>query len=318
MTEKRVPSERPPIPSVRPPTDDIDSEWDDAEQPAPAVVTAQRASVNPLRKQTLLGIAPVIPPRASVPAPEPVAAPQVAAVPEPAAAPSVTTAPVPATSVNPLRKQTLMGFAPPVTGTPVTSDIPKAPRVPTATTAPKQQPVALSAALSDTDEQDLAALRSRRGRLAPWLLAAAAALALGYLALDRDDGNGSAATEARAAAPATAAPQLAERTAVAVPDEEPAPVVPDPIVPNGVASAKPAASTDSAEVRRVSLVTDPPGARLFWKGKEVGTTPFVVELPAGQRRSYELGLPGHVTRKLVIDGSKTQLSIGMRPDSAAP
>jgi hypothetical protein len=57
---------------------------------------------------------------------------------------------------------------------------------------------------------------------------------------------------------------------------------------------------------------------MFWKGKEVGTTPFVLELPAGQRRSFELGKPGFITRKLVIDGSKTDITVGLRPDSPAP
>jgi hypothetical protein len=53
---------------------------------------------------------------------------------------------------------------------------------------------------------------------------------------------------------------------------------------------------------------------MFWKGKEVGTTPFVLELPAGQRRSFELGKPGFVTRKVVIDGTKSELTIGLKPE----
>jgi hypothetical protein len=53
---------------------------------------------------------------------------------------------------------------------------------------------------------------------------------------------------------------------------------------------------------------------MFWKGKEVGTTPFVLEIPSGTRRSYEMGLPGHVTRKVVIDGSKSEIKVGLRPE----
>ena len=68
----------------------------------------------------------------------------------------------------------------------------------------------------------------------------------------------------------------------------------------------------------INFDSDPPGARLFWKGKEVGTTPFVLEFQAGERHAYELGLPGYTTRKVVIDGSKTDISIGLRPDPAAP
>jgi hypothetical protein len=56
---------------------------------------------------------------------------------------------------------------------------------------------------------------------------------------------------------------------------------------------------------------------MFWKGKEVGTTPFVLDFPAGERHAYELGLPGYTVRKVVLDGSKTDISIGMRPEPAA-
>src|SRR5690349_6008008 len=103
MNDKRSdstrPSARPPLPSIAPPTDDIDSEWGAEEIPAPAKlppasatpsyppapepppvrssapaprpssapVATQPSANNALRKQTLLGIAPVIPPRASEP-----------------------------------------------------------------------------------------------------------------------------------------------------------------------------------------------------------------------------------------------------------
>jgi hypothetical protein len=31
-----------------------------------------------------------------------------------------------------------------------------------------------------------------------------------------------------------------------------------------------------------------------------------------------LGLPGYTTRKVVIDGSKTEITIGLRPDPNVP
>jgi hypothetical protein len=71
-------------------------------------------------------------------------------------------------------------------------------------------------------------------------------------------------------------------------------------------------------ITRVNITSDPPGARMFWKGKEMGTTPFVLELPTGQRRSYELGKPGFTTRKVVVDGSKTDLKIGLGAESLTP
>ena len=62
------------------------------------------------------------------------------------------------------------------------------------------------------------------------------------------------------------------------------------------------------------MESDPPGARLFWKGKSVGTTPFTLEYQPGEKHSYEMGMPGFVTRKVVIDGKKPEVSIGLKPE----
>jgi hypothetical protein len=105
-----------------------------------------------------------------------------------------------------------------------------------------------------------------------------------------------------AAAPANAAP--------------PAEVAPAPSAADTAAAPTPAPSAGST--LHINVTSEPPGARMFWKGKEVGTTPFVLELQPGEKHAYEMGLPGYTTRKVVIDGSKTDISIGMRPDRAAP
>jgi hypothetical protein len=41
----------------------------------------------------------------------------------------------------------------------------------------------------------------------------------------------------------------------------------------------------------------------------------VVQLKRGERHAYEVGLPGHITRKLVLDGTKTELTVGLREDA---
>jgi hypothetical protein len=90
-------------------------------------------------------------------------------------------------------------------------------------------------------------------------------------------------------------------------------------VPPPAASSTPKSNDPApAGVVRINVDSDPPGARMFWKGKEVGTTPFVLELAPGERHAYELGMPGYITRKVVIDGSKTEISIGLRPDLPVP
>jgi len=84
------------------------------------------------------------------------------------------------------------------------------------------------------------------------------------------------------------------------------------------APAPPTGSAAAGEVVRVSMKSDPPGARMFWRGKEVGTTPFVLELKPGEKHAYELGFPGYTTRKVVVDGTKSEIRIGLRPDPQAP
>jgi hypothetical protein len=40
-----------------------------------------------------------------------------------------------------------------------------------------------------------------------------------------------------------------------------------------------------------------------------------VELAPGEkRRAFEVGMPGWVTRRLVVDGSKPEMFIGLKPE----
>jgi hypothetical protein len=82
----------------------------------------------------------------------------------------------------------------------------------------------------------------------------------------------------------------------------------------GVASDA-AAEPPASGTQRVTITTVPPKAKFFHYGKQVGTAPFVVDLPAGERRAYEVWLPGHIARKLVIDGSKPEISLGLREET---
>jgi hypothetical protein len=57
----------------------------------------------------------------------------------------------------------------------------------------------------------------------------------------------------------------------------------------------------------------PPQAKLWRKGKAVGSSPVTIELAPGEKRAYEVGMPGWVTRRLVVDGSKPEIFIGLKP-----
>jgi hypothetical protein len=65
---------------------------------------------------------------------------------------------------------------------------------------------------------------------------------------------------------------------------------------------------------QVTITTVPPKAKFFHFGKEVGTSPFVIDLPPGEKRAYEVWLPGHITRKVLVDGSKSEMTLGLREE----
>lgn len=127
-------------------------------------------------------------------------------------------------------------------------------------------------------------------------------------------------------APASRAPEVTRITSAAV--SQPAPEVakappqaareelkPEPVP----AGAVPPAAPSAAAASNISVVISvkPPQARVFYRGKEVGHPPVTVEIEPGKRRAYEVALPGYWTRKVVIDGSKSEVQVGLRPDPAA-
>jgi len=70
----------------------------------------------------------------------------------------------------------------------------------------------------------------------------------------------------------------------------------------------------SGQVISVTLKSIPPKARFFHFGKEIGTAPFVLELKPGEKHAYEAGLPGYITRKVLVDGTKPEITVGLRKE----
>lgn len=286
----------------------------------PTATSTPLMTENPLRKQTLLGMAPVIPPRSEPPAAEV----------KPSEPPAAAPPPEPAKQVEPEPSIAAIEAAQPAAVDAVSSDAPitrdvKSSRPP----APRVEP---SVSIGD---HDLPELKPRRSRWV-YLLAAAAVLGGGVFALRQMDRAPQPLDEALARPiravddkVAAAAPRAEEPDDT---DSEPnpsEPTEPDPLkakapseAPPATPSAAPTAPSaapvaqdaPTGELKTITVASDPPGARMFHRGKEVGTTPFTLEIPAGERRSYELGKPGFVTRKVVIDGSKSDISIGLKPE----
>lgn len=210
-------------------------------------------------------------------------------------------------------------------------------------------PAELKAAAVELDDH-VPELRSRRLR---WALPLAAVAAIALAAVGLREANKPppdpapltpAAVEPAPAPPAVEPPEAeAKATPIIAPSALPtaeeggeaAPTTPPASESEQVAEAAPTASAaaeparapadaqaeaeaaPSGAVARVLIDSNPPGARLFRRGKEVGTTPFTLEQESGERRAYELVLPGYVTRKVVIDGTSSKIKIGLRPELEA-
>lgn len=172
--------------------------------------------------------------------------------------------------------------------------------------------------------------REKRSGVGILLLAAAGLLigVGGYRWLHRDVRTGPPDLSALPApqvvsSPAAASPSaLSADTAPAAPPSASAVAADFPVAPPAPLEPAPSASAPAAEAPapgsyRVTITTLPPKGKFFHFGKQVGTSPFVVDLPAGETRAYEVWLPGHVTRKVRIDGSKSEITLGLR-EAATP
>ena len=122
------------------------------------------------------------------------------------------------------------------------------------------------------------------------------------------------ALEAQPAAPGSAEVTNDEPVAEAATTAPDAPPVPADSAAPKAASPAASASPDTAGTYKVTLTSVPPKVQFYRFGKRVGVAPFVLELPNGERRSYEAGLTGYVTRKVVVDGSKREIKVSLRPN----
>ena len=61
----------------------------------------------------------------------------------------------------------------------------------------------------------------------------------------------------------------------------------------------------------VHLKVRPEGARIYERGKEVGRSPYSIDVRRGERHVYEISSAGYVTRRVVVDGSRPLISFIM-------
>ena len=118
------------------------------------------------------------------------------------------------------------------------------------------------------------------------------------------------AAEAASAEPAAVAASGSSAAATSASAAEPAAGAAEPAASAAAAPSPPA----DTEIRKITVKSKPPKVRFFHFGKQVGVTPFVLEFKPGERHAYEAALPGYGTRRVVIDGSKSQILVGLTPE----
>jgi hypothetical protein len=88
-------------------------------------------------------------------------------------------------------------------------------------------------------------------------------------------------------------------------------------------AAEPAASTSgepagSGDTIRVMLRSAVAGAKFYRYGKQVGMNSVMVELAPGEKRAFEVDLQGYVPRKVIVDGSRSEVVVILPRISEAP
>lgn len=60
------------------------------------------------------------------------------------------------------------------------------------------------------------------------------------------------------------------------------------------------------------------GARFYRHGKQVGMNSVIVDLAPGEKRAFEVDLPGYVSRKVIVDGSSSEVVVILPRISETP
>jgi hypothetical protein len=80
--------------------------------------------------------------------------------------------------------------------------------------------------------------------------------------------------------------------------------------------------TDAGARVPVVIKSTPTGARVYRLGKEIARTPVIIEIAQGERRVFEVGSPSMGTRRIGVDGSKSEIMVRLgaelAPAVAAP
>jgi len=75
-----------------------------------------------------------------------------------------------------------------------------------------------------------------------------------------------------------------------------------------------AGATDTdVDMVTVAFNVWPTGAFIAYRGREIGRSPFKMQIKRGEKRAVEVDFPGYMPRRVVVDGSQPEISFGMKP-----
>jgi hypothetical protein len=117
-----------------------------------------------------------------------------------------------------------------------------------------------------------------------------------------------AAEEPRREPPKSVAPPAEKPTPPEKPRETAAPSEPNPAEPASAA----APATDESGVTKVTLTVTPTEAKAARPGRLPEKTPVTYEIPKGSRIMVNVSCYGYQSKELVLDGSKTEISLNLQ------
>ena len=113
--------------------------------------------------------------------------------------------------------------------------------------------------------------------------------------------------------------QPAQSAPPAVPPAQPAASASVAPVQSSIAAADSAAlaastvpiavETESADRVSVLIKSKPRSARVYKRAKEIGRTPLIIQIGRGEHRIFEVGLNLGATRRISLDGEKSEITV---------
>lgn len=78
------------------------------------------------------------------------------------------------------------------------------------------------------------------------------------------------------------------------------------------------AQTDSSDRIDILILSKPTGARVYRLGREIARTPVTIQIGRGERRVFEVGSPRLGTKRVTLDGEKSEIMVTLAGEVTPP